>query len=176
MQKQYKLYKMDMDATDMVLSKLKKYRYLKIGNRCVAIEYDYMNNSYKKLLDDMSELDISQYIITANVCYNMIRKFSEKNIVINEIRLNSLFEDDNSDIIKYIKRINTNKEKEKNLQLLLDLLQWYNYDEGIDVEELSFTISKMQRKIQFHIYNNGVLAIDNEMIVEEVTTLFSDIL
>ena len=76
---------------------------------------------------------------------------------------------------EWINNINNNIDKDISMHRLLDLLQWYNYDEGIDLNYMSFWIEKEQRKCSFYIYNNGVVAIDVESICDEVIDLLREI-
>ena len=69
MQKQYKLYRIDKDTANDVVPLLNKYTYEKINEYLVAIEYGYSGNGYKELLEEMSEIPVTQFIITASVFY-----------------------------------------------------------------------------------------------------------
>lgn len=181
MQKQYKLYKLDKNEIDKTIDRLNeiisKPRYKKINDVIIAIEYDYSRNGYKQLLEVMSELNVSQYIFTTSRFYNILNRIVSENLILYEIKLNSLFKEDNNIISKYIAKINYEDNKERFLKLLLEELKWYNYDEGIDISNMSFGIKVdgSQRKCRFHIYNNGVVAIDSSLIENKVFKVLEDI-
>lgn len=174
MEKQYKLYKLDKNEIDSTIDKLDKVigkeKYKKINNFNVAIEYNYLENGYRELLEVMSELKASQYIVTTNKFYNILKNFISKGMTLYEIKLNSLLKEENDLLYQYICKINSEKDKNKFLDLLLDDLKWYNYDEGIDISSMSFGINveDSQRKLRFHIYNNGIVAIDSILIEDMV--------
>lgn len=176
MQKQYKLYKIDRDELDTTLGIISKYTYERISDCVVAISYDYMNNGYKELLEEMSGLSVSQYIFTTSKFYNLLTKLVKKDLELSDIKLNDLFEDDNNTILKYIMRLNQNNDKEKSLESLLNELRWYNYDEGIDIIHMAFIILCNEQRCKFHFYNNGVLAIDSDKIVQQVFMLLREIM
>lgn len=176
MQKQYKLYRIDRDVVDDVMPLLDNYMYEKVSEYVVAIEYDYLNNGYKKLLEDMSEMPTTQYIITASVFYKLLLYFVKNGIDIYEVKLNALFEEDNDCLYKYIKDINQNKDDEILMKSLLDMLKWYNYDEGIDISHMTFGMKQDDRICRFYFYNNGVLAIDSEKIIVQLFRLLKDVL
>lgn len=180
MQKQYKLYTLDKNGIDSTMDKLNiiigELRYKKINDVTVAVEYDYSKNGYKGLLESMSELDVSQYIVTTSRFYNMLNELINRNLTLYEIKLNSLFEDDNNIISKYIKHINGNNDKKKYLELLLEELKWYNYDEGIDICNMSFVIKDDgDRNFRFHIYNNGVVAIDSDVVENKIFNILGTV-
>lgn len=176
MQRQYKLFKISKNKVDFTLKKLNEKRnFIRITESVLAVEYDYMKNGYKKLLDDMSELSAMQYIITTSIFYKILTCMVKKGVTIKEIHFNELFNDDNLLIGEWINNINNNIDKDISMHRLLDLLQWYNYDEGIDLNYMSFWIEKDQRRCSFHIYNNGIVAIDVENICDEVIDLLREI-
>ena len=176
MQRQYKIFKISKNKVDFTLKKLNEKRnFIRITESVLAVEYDYMKNGYKKLLDDMSELSAMQYIITTRIFYKILICMVKKGVTIKEIHFNELFNDDNLLIGEWINNINNNIDKDISMHRLLDLLQWYNYDEGIDLNYMSFWIEKEQRKCSFYIYNNGVVAIDVESICDEVIDLLREI-
>jgi len=175
-QKQYKIYKIDKVAVDDVMPLLDKYMHERINEYIVAIEYDYLNNGYKKLLEEMSELPVTQYIITTSVFYKLLLYFIKCGIDIYELKLNAIFEEDNDCLYGYIRTINQRKDNESAIRELLELLKWYNYDEGIDISHVTFGMMQENRKYRFYFYNNGVLAIDSEKIVKPVFKLLKDVL
>ena len=69
---------MDIDSIDETLSKLEKYNVIRISEQYIAVEYDYMDNSYKELLDYMFYLPVSQYIFMASSYYRLIIFFGKK--------------------------------------------------------------------------------------------------
>lgn len=175
-QKQYKLYKMDKNAVDDVMPLLDGYIYEIINQYLVAIEYDYLNNGYKKLLEEMSELPMTQYIITTSVFYKILLSLVKKGIDIYEVKLNVLLEEDNDCIDEYIRKINQDKQDGSLMDSLIDMLKWYNYDEGIDISHMTFGMKINDRNCRFYFYNNGVLAIDDEVIVAPLIELLKDTL
>lgn len=176
MQKQYKLYKMDKNAIDSTLLSLNKYSYEKISDYIIAIQYDYLNNGYKELLETMSNLPVSQYIITASGFYKLLSRLVENELKVYDIKLNSLFEEDNVKLLQYIKRINQKTDVKDSLEALLEILKWYNYDEGIDINHMTFGIKYNKQNCRFHFYNNGILAIDSEKIIEPLFELLKSVM
>lgn len=176
MQKQYKIYKIDKNAIDITLPLLNKYSYEKISDYIVAIQYDYLNNGYRELLEDMSNISVSQYIITTSVFYKLLSYFVDNSLEVYEIKLNALFEEDNDNLLKYIRKINQKNEIEDALKSLLEILEWYNYDEGIDISHMTFGMKYNNQNCRFHFYNNGILAIDSEKIIEPVFDLLKSVM
>lgn len=175
MQKQYKFYKVDQNAMDSILPVLCKYSYKCVNNYVVAIEYDYMSNSYKELLESMSELPVSQYIFTTSVFYKILINMMHESVEIYDIKLNSLFEEDNKDIAMCINKINK-QNREQMLDELLTTLKWYNYDEGIDISYMSFGVICDEQICNFHFYNNGIIAIDSGKSIEKIFGMLKSIL
>jgi hypothetical protein len=176
MQKQYKLYRIDKDTANDVVPLLNKYTYEKINEYLVAIEYGYSGNGYKELLEEMSEIPVTQFIITASVFYKLLLHFVKSGVNLYEVKLNALFEEDNDCLYKYISAINQKKDDEGVMGELLDMLKWYNYDEGIDISHMVFGIEQGGRRFRFYFYNNGVLAVDSEKIIVPLFHLLKDIL
>lgn len=176
MQKQYKLYKIDKNAIDSTLSSLNKYSYEKINDYIVAIQYDYLNNGYKELLETMSDLPVSQYIVTASGFYKLLSGLVENGLEIYEIKLNVLFEEDNMRLLQYIRKINQKVAIEDSLKSLLEILKWYNYDEGIDISHMTFGMKYNNQNCRFHFYNNGILAIDSEKIIQPLFDLLKSVM
>ncbi|MBS4931941.1 MAG: hypothetical protein KH020_11610 [Clostridiales bacterium] len=182
MQIQYKVYRLDKVNRENTIDKLnhnKEIVYKFIDDDIVAIQYDYLKWTYKDLLEYMFDIEnISQYIFTTSKFYNILNYFVKESISISDIKLVSLFEEENEKIYSYIQKINNNIEKENNLNKLLEDLQWYNYDEGIDINEMSFRIKAQNssQRSKFHIYNNGVIAIDSDKIIEQVFMLMKKVI
>lgn len=176
MQKQYKLYKIDKDKVAVTIPHLNKYKYKKLSENIVAIEYDYLNNGYKELLESMSKMATTQYIITTSLFYKLLSFFVKKGLDIYEVELNALFEQDNDSLHKYIREINQKKDDDNTVNTLLEVLKWYNYDEGIDINHMTFGMKSGNRNCRFHFYNNGVLAIDSEEIENQLFELLKDVL
>lgn len=176
MQKQFKLLKIDKSAIDSTLPLLNKYSYININNNIVAIQYDYLQNGYKQLLEIISDMYVSQYIITTSVFYKLLSYFVENGLEIYEVKLNTLFEEDNMNILKYIRKINQKSDVDNSLNSLLEILKWYNYDEGIDITHMTFGMKYNNKNCRFHFYNNGVLAIDSENIIEPLLDLLKNVM
>ncbi len=182
MQVQYKLYRLDKLNRESTIDKLKyndELIYKFINDDIIAIQYDYLKWTYKDLLEYMFDVqNISQYIFTTSKFYNILNTFVKQEISISDIKLVSLFEEENEKIYSYIQKINNNIEKENNLNKLLEELQSYNYDEGIDINEMSFRlkIQNSSQRSKFHIYNNGVIAIDSDKIIEQVFMLMKKVI
>lgn len=176
MQKQYKLYKIDKDVVDDVMPLLKKYVYEKVNECVVAIEYDYLNNGYKELLEKMSEIPATQYIITTSIFYKLLLYLVKSGIDVYEVKLNALFEEDNLSLHRYIRAINQSKNDDNVMTELINMLKWYNYDEGIDISHMTFGMQQEDRNYRFYCYNNGVLAIDSERITMPLFKLLKDVL
>lgn len=176
MQKQYKIYKIDKNANDSTLLELSKYDYVKINDYAVAIQYDYLLHGYKKLLESMSELQVSQYIVTASVFYKLISNLVENGLEIYEIKLNILFEEDNTRLQRYITKINQKSDTKNSLEGLLEILKWYNYDEDIDISHVTFGIKDDNRNFRVYFYNNGIVAIDSEKIIHSLINLLKNLI
>ena len=175
MQKQYKIYKIDTDKITETLSKIDMYNVIRIDREYIAVEYDYHNRTYGELLEFMFELPVSQYIFMASTYYSLLKYLVENSFRVYEIKLNSIFKDENEEIQKYITLLSTDK-KDKILNTLLSDLRWYNYDEGIDICNMSFGIKKDNMFGAVHIANNGVVSIDKEKIEDEVFDIIKEIL
>ena len=91
MQRQYKLDRIDKDATDDTFSLLSKYNFVKLSDYIVAIQYDYLNNGYKELLESMSNVMVSQYIFTTSVFYKLLTYFVSNELRVYEIELSAVF-------------------------------------------------------------------------------------
>lgn len=180
MQLLYKLYKIDKNQMESTLINIKKecinYECERIGKLIVAIRYDYMNCGYKQLLDIMSQFAVSQYIFTTSRFYNILKKIITRDIYVVDIKLNSVLQTENDTLSKYIRDLNQSNEKQKELQKLLKELEWYNYEECIDISSVSFKtkLANSSQYVRFHIYNNGIIAIDSELAKQQVFDLFME--
>lgn len=178
MQNQYKLYIIDKNHIEETLSKLyeefTESDIIKINSSGIAIKYDYSTKDYKYILEKMSRFKASQNILTASKFLMILKRCIEKDIFIDEIKLFESLNEDNDRISQYVNKINYNKEeKEKYKKLLLDELEWFNYDEGIDIKSMAFRIESKSKpiKILFSILDNGVVLIDNLEIIDEVVEI-----
>lgn len=176
MQTQYKIYKIDENAIDITLPLLDNYKCEKISDSIIAIQYDYLQNGYKELLEKMSELRVSQYIFTSSVFYTLLSYFVDNGLNIYEIKLNILFKEDNDDLTKFIRLINQKRDVEKALGSLLEILKWYNYDEGIDINHMTFGIKCDEQYCRFHFYNNGILAVDSDKVIVPLLSLLKNVM
>lgn len=176
MQRQYKLYRIDKDATDDTLSLLSKYNFVKLSDYIVAIQYDYLNNGYKELLESMSNVMVSQYIFTTSVFYKLLTYFVSNELRVYEIKLSAVFEEDNLNLLNSINKINRKEDIENSLSSLLEILKWYNYDEGIDISHMSFGMKYITKYCRFHFFNNGILAIDSEDIIQPLVALLKNVM
>lgn len=175
MQKQYKVYKIDIDSIDDTLLKLAEYNVIRISKQYIAVEYDYMNNSYKELMDNMSYLPVSQYIFMASSYYRLMSYLVKNRYRIYEVNLNSILDDENKEIQKYINKLQKSNDT-KILDELLQELHWYNYDEGIDICNISFGRKINDIFCKAHIANNGVVFIDHSLFQEDVVSILNNIL
>lgn len=175
MQKQYKLYILDLNNIEKTFGKLYQNftsdEIIKLSENNIAVKYDYLKKDYKYVLEKMSEIPSTQNIITASKFYSLLKYCIREEIFIESIKLADTFKEDNNRIEKCILKINYNKQnKQEYTNILLSELKWYNYDEGIDIKSMAFSI-KLESKpinIKFYIYNNGVILIDDEEISHKV--------
>lgn len=174
--KQFKLYKIDKDSVNDVMQSLNKLTYKRISEYIIAVEYDYLKNGYKKILEQMSELDVTQYILTSSRFYNLLLSLLSKDVDVYKVELNYVLEEDNEYIQEYIANINKNKKDKYSIKKLIDMLTWYNYDEGIDIAHIDFGIMINKRICQFSFHNNGVLLIDLDISIDYIFDLLKDIL
>ncbi len=175
MQKQYKLYILDLDNIKITLSKLyEKFTEAEIvilSENNIAVQYDYDKKDYKYVLEKMNALNATQNIITASKFYTLLKYCISKEIFIESIKLTETFEEDNNRLEKCISKINYNKENtQEYMQMLLSELKWYNYDEGIDIKSMSFSvrIDSKPINVKFYVYDNGVVLLDDEEVSDKV--------
>lgn len=176
---QYKLYKLDEDMACSTMQKLKqnpKITFQKVNDHVIAIYYDYMEIVYKEILEIMSAYDASQYILTTSIFYKMLKNFFNKKIKLKEIMLSPIFREENELLDKYVKEVYIRNQNAQSIDCLLNELQWYNYDEGIDINNITFQVMKEKRMVSFSIYNNGILTIDSSTIQEKIFELLGEIL
>lgn len=182
MDKQYKLYIVDSDGANETLGKLERQFNNKlyiISSNKIAIEYNYGINSYKNMIENIDDLRVSQSIITSNKFYSLLKKCIKENVIIYSIKLIDAFQEDNKRIFNYINKINRNvKDKDEYINALLSELKWYNYNQGIDIKSMEFTIRHKSKpiNIRFGLYDNGVLLIDDEAIEEKVFKIIETVM
>lgn len=174
MNKQYKLYVLDKSSYSETMSKLyERYKsdsIIEVDKNRIAIEYDYSNISYRQLIESMNEYRTTQYILTTSKFIKLMKSCIQSNILINEIVLSEMLKDESIRINKYIRKINTKVDKDKYIKYLFDEIEWLSYEEGIDIQSMSYKIksSKAPIYINFSVLNNGVILIDNEIIIPDV--------
>ena len=106
---------------------------------------------------------------------NLVSFLVKNKYRIYEVRLNAILDDENKEIQKYINKL----QKEDNqgvLDKLLQELHWYNFDEGIDICNLSFGRKINNVFCQAHIANNGVVFVDNSSFQTDVVSILGSIL
>lgn len=179
---QYKLYILDKKKQEETLSKLyevfPKKQINLINSNNIAVEYDYIENDYKSILEKMSKFKVTQNIITTSKFITILLTCIKKDILIENIRLFELLREENDILEKYINKINyDNGSREKYIGLLLDELEYLNYDEGIDIKSMSFKIKSISKPvlINFTIHDNGVILIGNQEILDEVIGILQSI-
>lgn len=170
MQKQYKLYKLDKDGMEYTLSKLKEYNIVRLSKQFVAIEYEYDNKSHRELMEFMSDKPATQYLFMAGTYYKILSYLVDGEYRVYDIKLNSVFVSENEILQSYINKLET-KDKNKILDKLLDELHWYNYDEGIDIVSMSFGVKREGIYYRTHLYNNGIIAIDDDRVSEQIFSI-----
>lgn len=181
MNRQYKLYILDKSCYTDTLNKLyNKYgndSIIEINKNMIAIEYNYKTTSYRKLIESMNEYRSTQSIITTSKFIKLMKSCIESNILIDEIILSDMLKDESISINNYIKKINYKIDKEKYIKKLLDEINWLSYEEGIDIQSISYKVKsdKSPIYINFNVFNNGVISIDDESIISQVIKVIKDI-
>lgn len=132
-------------------------------NKIELVEYDYSQNSYKKILNQAFERDLRQLIFTTTVFKQVIQKVYDQGLFLIDIKfIESIENYDFSDIKELINQINIAKGNNTLVNLLLKEIDWFVNDESIDIK--SIIILDLATKDKFEIYSNGVILGRSELI------------
>lgn len=132
-------------------------------NKIELVEYDYSQNSYKKILNQAFERDLRQLIFTTTVFKQVIQKVYDQGLFLIDIKfIESIENYDFSDIKELINQINIAKGNNILVNLLLKEIDWFVNDESIDIK--SIIILDLATKDKFEIYSNGVILGRSELI------------
>lgn len=179
---QYKLYIIDKKHIETTLIKLYEEfpddEIIRVTANTIAIKYDYNTKDYKYVLEKMSDFKATQNIITASKFFTILNKCIEMNIFIDEIKLFQPLQEENDRIEKYLVKINYSKEdRGKYKDLLFSELEWFNYDEGIDIKNMTFRIPSKTKpiSIKFSVFDNGVILIDDLEVIDAVIEIIKAI-
>ncbi|ADK13158.1 MULTISPECIES: hypothetical protein [Clostridium] len=180
---QYKLFKIfEYQETLQVLNELfGKQQILNINSKLIGIRYDYSKNQYVDILRKVNDLNIGQKIITSRAFIKMFRACIERRYFIKKLQIiESVPEDMQQFINDNIQKINSESEFTHKIRLanfLISKLNWLRRIDGIDVKLLSFRIKGNNNiKIGVSIFNNGVISVDDDSILDELVELINKII
>lgn len=167
---QFKWFRLDERySTDTFLgiSQVFSSRIFRLNSTNVLVSYDYGGAfDYKQILHTMNTFRASQKIITSSVFYDFLSILEQfDNLKVSDIQLLDCFDNQNGLIEKLVIDINNNVPA--SLTTLLTELKWL-CSEGIDIKYISFDIMIEGLIYSFHIYSNGVIMIDDDIIMNEV--------
>ena len=177
---QYKLCKVFNENKSEIIKKLDVIYGVEnlcfISDNIIGISYVYGSKNYKHILKSIMKLKMSQVIITSNIFTKLLNYSIDNNYFITHISfLDSISVEDKEFVNHQINLLNRegnliSKVKLKNI--LNNELQWLTSDGGIDIKSMVLTI-KMESGLysNISIYNNGVLLIDNVLIMDELIKL-----
>lgn len=174
---QYKLVKIPNENTLIELKSIfykDNIKNLKNSN-LAAIKYDYSVNTYTDMMKKISDLDLSQCIITSDKFINFIENsiLNEKFKLQKVKFIDSIQPEIESKINSIIFELKRTKNKEFLIDKLLNHLEWIMIDTCIDILSLSFNI-KIQNypfNAEVTIYNNGVIFMDTDETFEYIEIL-----
>jgi hypothetical protein len=179
---QLKLFRIyDHKETLMELNDLFNNRIVVLNKRIIGIPYDYQKNGYKQILEKTKELKVKQFIVTPRTFIKILNFCIEYNYFINEISfLESVPKEHQEFITKYRTKLNSAQTHEDKVSIANELfkeLEWITVDESIDIKNIGFRIKAEEPPINVEIslYNNGVLLVDNEVVIEKVIRIFEGI-
>lgn len=180
---QYKLFKIfEYDKTREELIKLFNADNIwEINNNLIGISYDYNVNQYRDILNKVYNLNVSQKIITSRTFVKIIKKCVEKEYFLRKIDFIESIPEDVADYIRSnIEKINSNKNIEsKNVfeESIANELNWLRSNDGIDIKSISFRVKDDDNlKVGVSIYNNGVISVDNNSVLDNITELIQQII
>ncbi len=165
---QYKLVKIPYENMLLELKSIfneENIKRLKNSN-LVAIKYDYSINTYTDMMKKISNLDLSQCIITSDKFINFIENsISNKKVKLEKIKfIDSVQPEIESKINSIIFELKREKDKSSLMDTLLNHLEWIMLDTCIDILSLSFALSIQNYPFNAEvvIYNNGVVFMDTD--------------
>lgn len=180
---QYKLFKIfESDKTRQELIELfNENNIWDINSNLIGISYDYNANQYRDVLNKVYNLNVSQKIITSRTFIKIMKKCVEKEYFLRKIDFIESIPEDVADYIRNnIEKLNSNKNIEsKNVfeEYITNELNWLRNNDGIDIKSISFRVKDDNNlKVGVSIYNNGVISIDNNSVLENITELIKEII
>jgi hypothetical protein len=180
---QLKLFEMfDTDKTMKELNILfGEQSVINFSTSIIGITYDYSTNNYINVLQKVKDLNMRQVIVTSTAFLNVIEYSVKHNLFINDLKfIYPISKETVSYVDKYIEFINSTSglEKDSYKTKLFKEIDWIISDKSIDIKNISIQMTNDDSPIyiNFELYNNGVLLIDDESILESVINLMNNIL
>lgn len=174
---QYKLVKIHNKNVLLTLKDIFNEENIKTlkNSDLVAIKYDYSINTYASMMKKISNLDLSQCIVTSDKFINFIENsISNKKVKLEKIKfIDSVQPEIENKINSIIFELKRKKEKILLIETLLKHLEWIMIDTCIDILSLSFTvnINNYPFNAEVVIYNNGVIFMDTDETFEFIGEL-----
>ncbi|KXY39778.1 hypothetical protein AT257_21945 [Bacillus cereus] len=150
------------------------------SDKIIGINYDYGVNSYIGVLQKVRGLNLRQLIVTSSSFINMIDFCVKEDLFINNIKFIYPVPKENIEYVDdYLEKINAASGSEKRaLKVnLFKEIDWITFDECIDVKSISIQMQGVDSPIYIDVelYNNGVLLINDEHVIENVKDLLNNI-
>lgn len=179
---QYKLFKIfEYEQTRKELIDLFNVNKVwDINDKLIGISYDYGVNQYKDVLNKVYNLNVSQKIITSRTFVKIIKNCVDHGYILRNIEFIESIPEDVADYIRdNIEKLNANKNIDsKNIfeKSITNELNWLRSNDGIDIKSIAFRIKDDSNlKVGVTIYNNGVISLDNDSVLNDVTELIKKI-
>lgn len=154
---------------------------IEFSDNIVGIPYDYGRNGYRKILEDIKSLSVKQYILTPEKFFKLINLSANKEYFIVNVNFLDSVPIEHQQVMDFYKneinRASTIMEKKEKVNQYLSKLEWIVSEGSIDIKELGLRMKSNNTQLQVEVtfYNNGVLLIDNQNIIEQVIELIKSV-
>jgi len=176
----YKIFhnKDNQSAINKLENQLGQQRVIKVNNNIVAIDYLGDSHEYIKTVKFANSVDLSQYLVTSKRFLELIKFIVRKDYNIENIKfVYPITLDSERFINKQLESIYASFEDpdliEKHFGKLLEEIEWLAVDGCIDIKSISFDFQSTDggKYKKITVYNNGVIVLQDETLVEEVKEL-----
>ncbi|MGE6414823.1 hypothetical protein ACQKDD_11700 [Planococcus kocurii] len=145
--------------------------FLNTQNDIEIIPYDYLQNGYRKVLEDSYEKNLRQIIFTTSLYKQVIEKIYEENMLLLKINfMDCLDEQDFTDIKELVSQSNISSGKSTYISILLKEIERFANHESIDIKSIIVFDKETKQKVE--VYNNGVILGEKNQIEKINSNIF----
>lgn len=176
---QYKLLEvLDCDTLDEIYKIFGVDNIYQFTNTIVAIKYNFDKFTYSDILRCIVGLNLRQWTMTSSRFMDLIEFSVDNYFTVGKIQFLEFIDDKvNKNINENIVKINQSKDiklKNQLKQRIINDLEWVTLAECIDIQSIPLIceIDEPPFISEVRFFNNGVLYIDNECMLEHLKKFF----